>query len=57
MRVPRKAKKKLKKLGNCYFKTKTFGWIAYNGIYTFSLEHYAPFDGYITTKKARRWKR
>ena len=54
MRVPRKAKKQMKKEGCWFFKTNTFGVVINDTNQKIHFTHYAPFDGYITTKKKRR---
>ena len=57
MRVPRKAKKQMKRLGGWFFKMKKFGYIInVNDTHqTIYFEYYTPIDGYITTKKAKKW--
>lgn len=57
MRVPRKAKKNMKKEGCWFFRVKSFGYVinVNDKHQTIYFDYYAPWDGYITTKKAKRW--
>lgn len=62
-RLPRKAKKNLKKTGNWFFQTNGFGYITVTNIDYFNkpciqrikFNYHAPYDGYITTKITKKW--